>query len=95
MVGAGLGDSGDVGHAGEFGVVVRLADANLLDRVEGGKHLVDRAGVLDAHAGDAVDGHAEQAAVVPITARLPLSSVCTPASVVSVEMGLVEPVERE
>ena len=35
------------------------------------------------------------AAVVPITARLPLSSVCTPASVVSVEMGLVEPVERE
>ncbi len=35
------------------------------------------------------------AGVVPITARSPLSSVCTPASVVSVEMGLVEPVERE
>jgi len=36
-----------------------------------------------------------RAAVVPITARLPPSSVSTPASVVSVEMGLVEPVERE
>ena len=35
------------------------------------------------------------AAVVPSTASWPLSSVCTPASVVSVEMGLVEPVERE
>ncbi len=35
------------------------------------------------------------AAVVPMTARLPLSSVCTPASVVSVEIGLVEPTERE
>ena len=35
-------------------------DANLLDGVEGGKHLVDRAGVLDADRGDAVDGDAEQ-----------------------------------
>ena len=35
------------------------------------------------------------AAVVPLTSRFPPSSVCTPASVVSVEIGLVEPVERE
>jgi hypothetical protein len=35
------------------------------------------------------------AGVVPMTERLPLSSVWTPASVVSVSMGLVEPVERE
>ena len=36
-----------------------------------------------------------RAAVVPITSSSPLSSVCTPASVVSVAMGLVEPVDRE
>ena len=35
------------------------------------------------------------AGVAPMMSRLPLSSVCTPASVVRVEMGLVEPVERE
>ena len=37
----------------------------------------------------------KSAAVVPVTARFPASSVCTPASVVSVEIGLVEPEERE
>ena len=58
--GAGLGDGGDVGNAGEFGVVVGFADADLFDGVEGGEHLVDGAGVFDAHAGNAVDGDAEQ-----------------------------------
>ena len=60
VVGSSLGDGGDVGHAAKLGVVIGLADANLLDRVEGGKHLVHRAGVLHAHAGNAVDGHTEQ-----------------------------------
>ena len=59
-VGAGLGDGGDVGDAAEFGVVVGLADANFFDGVEGRKHLVDRAGVLDADAGDAVNGDTKQ-----------------------------------
>ncbi len=96
VVGAGFGDGGDVGDAAEFGVVVGLADANFLDGVEGGKHFVDGAGVFDADAEEMPSMVTlSRAAVVPHTARLPLSSVCTPASVVSVEMGLVEPVERE
>ena len=56
MVVARLGDGGDVGHAREFGVVVGLRDANLLDGIEGREHLVDGAGVFDTDRGDAVDG---------------------------------------
>ena len=58
--GPGLGDRGDIGDAGEFGIVVGLADANLFDRIERRKHFVDGAGIFDPHAGDAVDGDAEQ-----------------------------------
>ncbi len=92
---AGLGDGGDVGNAGEFGIVVRFADADFLDGVEGRKHLVDRPEYSTPTLEMPSMVTLSSAAVVPITARLPESSVCTPASVVSVEMGLVEPVERE
>src|SRR5579863_8222454 len=60
MDGAGLRDRRDVGNPGEFRIIVGLADPDLLDRVEGWEHLVDGAGILDTHAGDAVDRHAEQ-----------------------------------
>jgi hypothetical protein len=96
FAGTGFGDGSDVGYTRELGVVVGLADADLLDGVEGGEHLVDGAGVLDADAADAVDGDAEQcgrgthnvevAAVVGLNAGLGGEGI---------EMGLVEPVERE
>ncbi len=47
-VGAGLGDGGDVGDAGELGVVVGLADADLFDGIERWEHFIDGAGVFDA-----------------------------------------------
>ena len=78
--GARLGDGGNVGNPGKLRAVVRFRDANLLDGVEGGEHLVHRARVFHAYRGDAVDGHAEQrgrgahyrqvAAIVGLHARL-------------------------